>query len=278
MAGIKFHAAIESGSPTTTSTAPACGLWLDWMAQGTRVSRNLFHDNASNDLFVEVDHGPFLVDNNLFLSAGNLLDMSEGGAYVHNLFAGKITNRPEPGRETPFHPAHPPRSPACVTINGGDDRYYNNIFVGNGPAPVPATPAKNDAHRAVPGYGLWVYNVREFPLQAGGNVYLGTARPYVKETGSPVLPDWNADVVLVEAGGHMQLQLSLPESFRSAATRTVTTALLGEARIPQLPFVSPDDAPLTVDADYFGQPRPKAQPTPGPFENAGPGRLTLQVR
>ena len=26
-------------------------------------------------------------------------DMSEGGAYVHNLFAGKITNRPEPSRE-----------------------------------------------------------------------------------------------------------------------------------------------------------------------------------
>ena len=32
------------------------------------------------DLFVEVDHGPFVVDNNLFLSSVNLLDMSEGGA------------------------------------------------------------------------------------------------------------------------------------------------------------------------------------------------------
>ena len=41
------------------------------MAQGTRVSGNLFHDNPSEDLFVEVDHGPFLVDNNLFLSAND---------------------------------------------------------------------------------------------------------------------------------------------------------------------------------------------------------------
>jgi hypothetical protein len=65
------------------------------MAQGTRVSANLFHDNQAEDLFVEVDHGPFLVDNNIFLSRTALLDMSEGGAYVHNLFTGKITNRPE---------------------------------------------------------------------------------------------------------------------------------------------------------------------------------------
>ena len=39
------------------------------MAQGTRVTGNLFHDNRE-DMFVEVDHGPFLVDNNLFLSYG----------------------------------------------------------------------------------------------------------------------------------------------------------------------------------------------------------------
>jgi hypothetical protein len=65
------------------------GIHLDWMAQGTRISGNLFHDNAHEDLFVEVNHGPFLVDNNIFLSPGALYDYaSQGGAYVHNLFAG----------------------------------------------------------------------------------------------------------------------------------------------------------------------------------------------
>ena len=55
------------------------------MAQGTRVTGNLFHDNMAEDLFVEVDHGPFLVDNNIFLSPRTLLSVSQGGAYVHNL-------------------------------------------------------------------------------------------------------------------------------------------------------------------------------------------------
>jgi len=67
------------------------GLWLDWMAQGTRVSANLFHENRDQDLFVEVDHGPFLVDNNIFLSPTALLVVSQGGAYAHNLIAGGCT-------------------------------------------------------------------------------------------------------------------------------------------------------------------------------------------
>lgn len=56
------------------------------------------------DQFVEVDHGPFIVDNNLLLSGTSLLDMSEGGAYVHNIFAGKINCSPEPNRETRITP------------------------------------------------------------------------------------------------------------------------------------------------------------------------------
>jgi len=54
MAGIKFHAAIDSLIADNHIYRTCRGLWLDWMAQGARVSRNLFHENASEDLFVEV--------------------------------------------------------------------------------------------------------------------------------------------------------------------------------------------------------------------------------
>jgi alpha-L-arabinofuranosidase len=87
------------------------------MTQGTRVTATCSTTTSSEDLFVEVNHGPFLVDNNLFLSATSLLDMSQGGAYAHNLFAGRITNRPEPDRETPYHPAHSHRG-------GGAGRHH----------------------------------------------------------------------------------------------------------------------------------------------------------
>ena len=71
IAGIKFHGAIDVQIVHNHIYRTPLGLWLDWMAQGTRVSRNLFHDNDS-DVFVEVDHGPFLFDNNLFLSPVSL--------------------------------------------------------------------------------------------------------------------------------------------------------------------------------------------------------------
>ena len=101
MAGIKFHGAIDVEISRNHIYHTIRGLWLDWMAQGTRVSRNLFHDNDS-DVFVEVDHGPFLFDNNLFLSSVSLRDNSQGGAYAHNLFAGVVRVNTFDGRQTPI--------------------------------------------------------------------------------------------------------------------------------------------------------------------------------
>ncbi|MBM4093190.1 MAG: carbohydrate-binding protein [Planctomycetes bacterium] len=171
MAGIKIHAAIDSTIQENHIYRCNMGLWLDWMAQGTRVSRNLFHDNVSQDLFVEVNHGPFVVDNNLFLSPVSLLDMSQGGAYVHNLFGGKLTNRPEPGRETPYHPARSTTVAGLATTTGGDNRFFNNLFVGDG-QPLTTEQKGNLAElRWISSHGLWGYDGRKFPLHTGGNVY-----------------------------------------------------------------------------------------------------------
>jgi hypothetical protein len=39
---------------------------------------------------VEVCHGPYTIDNNLFLSKWAFKDMSSGAAFVHNLISGKF--------------------------------------------------------------------------------------------------------------------------------------------------------------------------------------------
>ncbi len=279
MAGIKFHAAIDVEISRNHIYRTCRGLWLDWMAQGTRVSRNLFHDNASEDLFVEVNHGPFLVDNNIFLSPTSLLDMSQGGAYAHNLFAGRIVSTEEPGRETPYHPAHTTAVAGLRTIKGGDNRFYNNLFVGAGGA-VPAEAARaGDRHRRAAGYGLRVYDQREQPLQTGGNVYRNGALPYAKEPPTAAAAG-SADpgIRLVADGARLRLSVTLDPPLPKTGTALVTTALLGKAVIPGLPYENADGSPLQVDTDYFGRPRDGKQPTPGPFENPGTGALTLDVR
>lgn len=277
MAGIKFHAAIDTEISSNHIYRTCRGLWLDWMAQGTHVARNLFHDNAGEDLFVEVDHGPFVVDNNLFLSPVTLLDVSEGGAYAHNLIAGKIIAHPELKRDTPYHPAHSTLVAGLVNIQGGDNRFYNNLFVGAGKSsPGSVKPA---GKKPLPdaGFGLWMYDQRAFPLSTGGNVYLNGARPYAQETPAAVLAQDDPHVQLVEEGPSARLQFSLAEGALQAKTTLVTAALLGKARISQLPYEQADGAPLKIDADYFGRKRDTSHPTPGPFEQPGHGELQLKV-
>jgi alpha-N-arabinofuranosidase len=273
MAGIKFHAAIDTTIRGNHIYRTCRGLWLDWMAQGTRVSGNLFHDNAGEDVFVEVDHGPFVMDNNLFLSGTSLLDMSEGGAYVHNLFTGRISTHPELRRSTPYHPGHSTTVAGLSDIKGGDDRFFNNIFVGNGAAQSskPVSAGQWDT-----GFGLWVYNQREFPLQTGGNQYYNRAQPYANEA-SCGQSELDPRVRLVEDGGHLLIELSLRQDLKESATRQVTTALLGKARVPSLGYENPEGTPLIVNTDYLGKKRNKTRPSPGPFENYSEGPFRVRV-
>jgi hypothetical protein len=264
MAGIKIHAAIDVEISRNRIYRTCRGLWMDWMAQGTRITGNLCYDNSEEDLFMEVDHGPFLVDNNLFLSGVSLRDMSEGGAYAHNLMTGKITSRPD-GRSTPYHQAHSTALAGLSNIKGGDNRFYNNILVGGGAPPADA------------GFGLWVYDAREYPLQTGGNVYYNGARPYSKETNPPVLSGSDPKVRVVEEGGRVFVHFTVGPELEQAVTTLVTTGVLGKAVIPNLPYENPDDSPLTLDTDYFGAKRNAARPTAGPFEHPGQGDLKLKV-
>ncbi len=259
MAGIKLHAAIDVEITRNHIYRTCRGIWLDWMAQGTRVTRNLLHDNGpSEDLFVEVNHGPFLVDNNLLLSPTAILDMSQGGAYAHNLIAGRVLLRPERGRETPFHPPHSTAVAGLRNIPGGDSRFYNNLFV-----------AAN---------GLAEYDGAHFPVWMAGNVFLNGAAPSRHEADPVVktepvpLPRMNE----AADGWYVELNLGL-DPAAGARRPLVTTELLGKALVPGLPYEQPDGTPIRVDTDYFGQPRSDSNPTPGPFEHLAAEPLRVKV-
>ena len=277
MGGIKIHASIDVLIQHNRIHHAGRGMWMDWMAQGTRITGNLCYDNSTDDLLVEVDHGPFLVDNNLFLSPTSLFDMSEGGAYVHNLVTGQIISRPEPRRVTPYHPAHSTTVTGLVDIKGGDDRFYNNLLVGKGESPAATGKAAGKGAEAASGFGLWVYDARPFPLFTGGNVYCNGARAYAGEANDVILPAVNPNATLVDEGASVSLRLNWDPAMRNPNTQLVTTDLLGKAKIPGTAYENPDGSPLKVDTDYFGRQRSPTSPTPGPFEHPGEGELKLKV-
>ncbi|MFO7906342.1 MAG: carbohydrate-binding protein [Pirellulaceae bacterium] len=247
MAGIKFHGAIDTVISRNHISRTTRGIWLDWMTQGTHVTRNLLYDNgAGHDLFVEVNHGPFLVDHNIMLSPDGILDVSQGGAYAHNLIAGRIRPRREPRRETPYHPAHSTEIAGLHGFIDGDDRYYNNLFVG--------------------GSGLAPYDAVSDPLFMGGNVFLAGAKPSKHEQQPLALPQVDPGGELSEKADEIYLDMNLDKSWATRRDRPlVTTELLGKAKIPDLPYEQPDGSAYRLDTDYFGRPRNEDNPLPGPF-------------
>ena len=121
VAGIKLHAAIDVVMRRNHIHHSTMGIWTDWEAQGTRITQNLLHDNQrpqgvkqlkggmmSQDLFVEVSHGPTLIDNNILLSEVSLRIATEGVAMVHNLMMGTLTfvGGGTGDRYTPYHIRH----------------------------------------------------------------------------------------------------------------------------------------------------------------------------
>ncbi|HUI66152.1 MAG TPA: right-handed parallel beta-helix repeat-containing protein [Bacteroidota bacterium] len=265
IAGIKIHAAIDVVIKHNRIHDAGRGLWLDWMAQGTRVTANLFYHHTSEDIFVEVDHGPFLIDNNLLLSPCSLSDASEGGACVHNLIAGGIHSWPDLGRETPYHPAHSTAVAGFSNVKGGDDRFYNNIFA---PADASIPPEQ---------CGLRTYDTREYKLQTGGNVYYDGACPYAHESGPLLIGDANPHVQIVEKADEVFLRFDMSRGAVTHKVELVSTARLGKARISGVAYENPDGSPLAIDSDYFGKPRDKKNLSAGPFASPAPGLSEIKV-
>jgi len=273
IAGIKIHASIDMIIRNNRLANVGRGLWMDWMAQGTRITGNLCYNNTLEDLYCEVDHGPYLIDNNIFLSEIGLRDWSEGGAFVHNLFTGKLVRSPD-ARTTPYHKPHSTELVALKNLTGGDNRFYNNIFV-EGYAPVPE--GNNTTQRRT-GYGLYIYDKAELPMYVDGNVYYKGAKPFSAEKNLISLPEFDPAVKLEEKGDSVFLSITPDKSFKKLKSMLITTRLLGKAIIPDQAYENPDGSPLTIDTDYFGNKRNPKMPSAGPFENPVAGKqLRLKV-
>lgn len=253
MAGIKIHAAIDTDIRDNHIYRTCQGLWLDWMAQGARVSGNLFHDNLWQDLFVEVNHGPMVVDNNLFLSGTSVLSLSRGVSFAHNLFAGKLNIHPLDERLTPYHKAHSTELAGMHNNPCGDDRYYNDLFT------------------ADPGFEK-KYRKAFSPIFQGGCVVLGGGKNAKSGGETPSSPV----VVAREDGFYLEGDLSGLLSVKPAE-HAVNSELLGHAAVSGLPYENRDGSPLLIDRDYFGSRRNTAGPLPGPFELSELGRTSIKV-
>jgi len=262
IAGIKFHAAIDTQIRNNRIHRVGRGIWCDWMTQGTWISRNLLYDNDLEDLFVEVSHGPYLVENNIFSSSVNLLDMSQGGAFVHNLFAGAIRVSPEKNRYTPYHLPHQTDVAGLSIILNGDNRFYNNLF-------LPANPIEKY------NYGLAVYNNSGYPSFVDGNIYYHQAKPFEKEVNRLVLSDFDPEFKIDDRGKEVYVSFRVKD-LDNLQTKQVSTDMLGKAKFPKQSYEQSNGQPIVINMDFGGNFRTE-QPKAGPFEQIKDGEIRRKV-
>jgi len=273
MAAIKFHAPIDMLIKDNHIHDGFMGIWLDWMTQGTRVTGNLLYRNTAHDIYSEVNHGPYVIDNNICLS-DNCRHLSQGGAFAHNLFAGKWGNW-DNGRETPYFKAHSTEKIGDHHLFVGDDRFYNNMFIGNGGEALYITEQTNEGVPFYYSYGLRCYEYRPMLPETGGNVYYHGAEPCEGEQATVL--DTDPGIELEEAGDELYLRFTVSKEHLHIGSPLVNTELLGLALVPQAPFENFDGTELRIDTDYFGLPRKVEQPTSGPFESLQIGLNRIKV-
>lgn len=235
LSGIKFHGAIDTYIHDNCIHDCNQAVWLDWMAQGSRVSSNLFFNNWQQDLFIEMVHGPYIVDNNILLSDYSLLDAAEGGAFVHNFIYGKIRHIGwEDLRFVPYQKAHSTAIKGISRIEHSDYRFFGNIF------------CSTDGDTS---WELGRYRDADHPA-------------YIEENLLVVDPAIN----LAFEGESIRLSVSGIPSLKSDC-RIVDSARLGVTFLSDCPFENADGTPVVIDLDYFKNPRPADGTTPGPFGN-----------
>ena len=314
ISGIKLHAAIDVTIRRNHIHHSTMGVWCDWQAQGTRISQNLMHHNyrpdfctwaeggmGSQDIFIEVGHGPTLIDNNILLSKASVRIATEGVACVHNLMLGSFTavGGGTGLRYTPYHIRHRTEVAGFMTILHGDDRIYNNIFVQHFPVTDKEINDKGrnesivgtDCFDEYPTYAEWIaqfdldvkrpnmsklaqYHESHLPVWVEGNAYFAGAKACRNEKHNLIDETSEVRVELVERNGQYLLDTNLPELLRDFRAAIVTSDVLGKAFEPEQRFENPDGSPITFDADYFGGHRGLSV-LPGPFADADSARKAL---
>lgn len=253
MAGIKLHGAIDTYiHHNRIHRSGNFGLWLDWMAQGARVSSNLIYDNLGQDLFIEVSHGPYVVDNNIFLSPHSLQENTDGGVYLHNIFSGNM-NPLDDMRYTPYHLNHSTQIKGFRTITQGDHRFYNNIFIGRNDQKV--------------NYGLVDFDQSKWPIYAEDNVFCNGAKPMTGKEQGWIETSVNPNLRLEETNGAVYLVSDVNlNDLKNFKGNMIDSERLGITKLSGFPFENPDGTPFVSDKDYFGASRSSA-PVAGPFES-----------
>jgi alpha-N-arabinofuranosidase len=137
-AAIKFHNSVDtiiSGNlirGVFHQMQGAFGIWMDYANQGIRITGNIIYNTEAATVFLEMNHGPILVDNNILIGQPTRSN-SEATVFAHNLFVdcGYVYS-PDTNRRSQYYKPHTTKGVGRKTGTAQDDKWFNNIFIRQG--------------------------------------------------------------------------------------------------------------------------------------------------
>lgn len=256
-AAIKFHDSVDTVIEGNLirgvyhQMQGAFGIWIDFGNQGTRIARNAIDDTEAATVFLEMNHGPAMVDNNILVGR-EVLSNSEATVFAHNLFVDcGYVYRSDLQRRSQYYKPHTTIPVGRKSGTAQDDKWYNNIFVRTG----------LDAVKDAPGYA------------SDHNVFLeGAKKSAFGDEHSVVDPSVTGFAITGQPRGAI-IAFTAPDAvFRVRAPR-VDAALVGVFPTVGQTIEDRYGRPIAVDTDFTG--RRFAKPVAGPFADLKPGRNTI---
>jgi hypothetical protein len=261
-AAVKFHNSVDTVISNNLirgvyrQEQGAFGIWMDFGNQGTRITRNIIYNTEAATVFLEMDHGPTLVDNNILVGQ-SVRSNSEATVFAHNLFVDcGYEYTPDTERRSQYYKPHTTEVVGRKTGTAQDDKWFNNIFIRQG----------LDRVKAAPGY------VSDY------NVFLeGARKSTFGDENSVVDPHVTAFAIQDRPRGATVMFTVNDAPFTVKGPR-VDAELAGVFPTVGQRIEDRYGNPIKVDADING--KPYARPIAGPLADLqkGPNTIVWAVR
>jgi len=256
-AAIKFHNSVDtviSGNlirGVFHQQQGAFGIWIDFGNQGIRITRNVIYNTQAATVFLEMNHGPTVVDNNVLIGQ-DVRSNSEATVFAHNLFVDcTYTYHPDVNRRSGYFEPHTTRSAGRKTGTAQDDLWFNNIFVRQG----------LDRVKTAQGY------------RSDFNVFLEGARPSSFGDQNSLVAADAAGVAIEDHPSGATVTFSIPEAVLRISGPKVNAELVGVFPTVGQTIEDRDGNPIAIDTDING--KTFSRFIPGPLANLQRGKNAI---
>ncbi len=137
-AAIKFHQSVDTVIKGNLirgvyrQIQGAFGIWIDFGNQGTRITGNVIYNTEAATVFLEMNHGPAVVDNNILIGP-SVRSNSEATVFAHNLFVDcGYAYHADTKRRSRYYRPHTRIEAGRKSGTAQDDMWFRNIFIRKG--------------------------------------------------------------------------------------------------------------------------------------------------